>query len=250
VKSATFVIEVKKPLDEAVPVRLEVGDKELYEAQREKMLLPTGPAIPTAGATLPVRVQADSVVVASAQEKGDRLAAVKKGAVLTAHGKAGAYWRVEWQKGRIGFLPVAAAKEAPGAKLNAKLVTQVMQSEAPSIRLANLDTSRGGVDTDQDHLSIAGSAADPNGMRDLQIFVQHENDYRKVFFRTARKPGQTSGGQTQLDFQADLPLKPGNSTVVIVAREDDDLPATRTVVVHRKQPVVAQQQQERPRAQR
>ncbi|HEY2030395.1 MAG TPA: MXAN_5808 family serine peptidase, partial [Myxococcales bacterium] len=33
-KSATFVIEVKKQLDESVPVRLEVGDKDLYEAQR------------------------------------------------------------------------------------------------------------------------------------------------------------------------------------------------------------------------
>jgi carboxyl-terminal processing protease len=231
-------------------VRLEVGDKELYEAQRDRMLLPTGPAMPVAGGTQPVRVQADATVVSTAQEKADRLATVKKGAVLTAHGKVGQFWRVEWQKGRTGFLPAAAAKEAPGAKVNLKLVTQLMQSEAPSIRLANVDTSRGGVDTDQDHLPLAGSAADANGMRDLQIFIQHENDNRKVFFRTARKPGQTSGGQTQLDFQTDLPLKPGNSTVIIIAREDDDLQTQRVLVVHRKQPVVAQQQQERPRAQR
>ncbi len=250
VKSATFVIEVKKALDEAVPVRLEVGDKELYEAQRDKMLLPTGAAMPVAGGTQPVRVQSDATVMSTAQEKADRLATVKKGAVLTAHGKVGQFWRVEWQKGRMGFLPVTAAKEAPGARANLKLVTQLMQSEAPAIKLANVDTSRGGVDTDQDHLPLAGSAADINGMRDLQIFIQHENDNRKVFFRTARKPGQTSGGQTQLDFQTDLPLKPGNSTVVIIAREDDDLQTQRVLVVHRKQPVVAQQQQERQRAQR
>jgi carboxyl-terminal processing protease len=47
-------------------------------------------------------------------------------------------------------------------------------------------------------------------------------------------------GPTQLDFNADLPLKPGNSTVVIIAREDDDLQSQRTLVIHRKQPVVAQ----------
>ena len=89
---------------------------------------------------------------------------------------------------------------------------------------------------------MAGSAADANGMRDLQIFVQHENDYRKVFFRTAKKAGQgqTATAPTQLEFNADLPLKPGNSTVVIIAREDDDLMAQKTIVVHRKQPVVAQ----------
>ncbi len=250
-KSATFVLEVKKPLDEAVPVRLEVGDKELYEAQRDKLLLPAGPAVPLAAATQPVRTQVDTTVLASAQETGARLATVKKGAVLPVHGKVGPFWRVEWQKGRMGFLPLAAAKEAAGAKPNFKLVAEVVQSEAPSIKLANLDTSKGGVDTDQDHLTLTGSAADVNGMRDLQIFIQHENDYRKVFFRTARKPGQQAlGGPTQLDFQTDLALKPGNSTVVIIAREDDDLQTQRTIVVHRKQPVVAQKQTEAGRTPR
>jgi carboxyl-terminal processing protease len=107
------------------------------------------------------------------------------------------------------------------------------------------------VETDQDHFTLTGSATDANGMRDLQIFVQHENDYRKVFFRTARKPGQQAvGSPTQLEFHTDLTLKPGNSTVVIIAREDDDLQSQRTIVVHRKQPVVAQKQGDRERVQR
>ncbi len=242
-KSATFVLEVKKQLEDAVPVRLEVGDKEIYEAQRDKLLLPAAPALPLSAATQPVRIQVDTDILATAQESGGKLATVKKGAVLAVHGKAGQFWRVEWQKGRTGFLPLAAGKEAPGAKPNLKTVAEAMQSEAPSIRLANLDTSRGGLETDQDHLTLTGIATDANGMRDLQIFVQHENDYRKVFFRTARKPGQQAvGSPTQLDFHTDLALKPGNSTVVIIAREDDDLQSQRTIVVHRKQPVVAQKQ--------
>jgi carboxyl-terminal processing protease len=250
-KSATFVLEVKKQLDEAVPVRLEVGDKEIYEAQRDKLLLPAGAALPLTAATQPVRVQVDTAILATAQESGGKLATVKKGAVLAVHGKAGQFWRIEWQKGRTGFLPLAAGKEAPGAKPNLKTVAEAMQSEAPSIRLANLDTSRGGLETDQDHLTLTGVATDANGMRDLQIFVQHENDYRKVFFRTARKPGQQAvGAPTQLDFHTELALKPGNSTVVIIAREDDDLQSQRTIVVHRKQPVVAQKQGVPERAQR
>ncbi|TMB13242.1 MAG: PDZ domain-containing protein [Deltaproteobacteria bacterium] len=250
-KSATFVLEVKKPLEDTVPVRLEVGDKELYEAQRDKLLLPAAPPIPLAAAQQPVRVQVDTAILATAQESGAKLATVKKGAVLSVHGKAGLFWRVEWEKGRMGFLPLAAGKETPAAKPNLKTVAQVMQSEAPAIRLGNVDTSRGGVETDQDHLTLSGSASDVNGMRDLQIFIQHENDYRKVFFRTARKPGQpATGAPVQLDFQTELPLKPGNSTVVIIAREDDDLQAQRTLVVHRKQPVVAQKQTEAVRTPR
>jgi carboxyl-terminal processing protease len=251
-KSATFVLEVKKLLEDSVPVRLEVGDKELWEAQREKIRLPAGALTPSQGSASAVRVLVDTNVLASALEKGDKLALVRKGTVLAAKGKVGAFYRVEWQKGRTGFLPAAAAKEAPGARANNAKVVELMQSEPPSIKLANVDTSRGGVETEQDHFPITGSAADQNGMRDLQIFVQHENDYRKVFFRTAKKAGQAQNvsGPTQLDFAADLPLKPGNSTVVIIAREDDDLMAQRTLVIHRKQPVVAQQQKVKERAER
>ncbi len=241
-RSATFVLEVKKALDESVPVRLEVGDKDLYEADREKLLLPAGSAAALAAASGTVRVVVDTTLLASAQEAGARLATVKKGAVLPVHGKAGPFWRVEWQKGRSGFLPLAAGKEAGKAKPNFKSVAEVSQSEPPSIKLSNVDTSRGGLEIDQDHLPVAGSAFDGIGMRDLQIFVQHENDYRKVFFRTAKKPGQTqnAAGPATLEFATDLLLKPGNSTVVIIAREDDDLMTQRTFVVHRRQPVVAQ----------
>ena len=236
VRTATFVLEVKKTLDEPLPVRLEVGDKDLYEAEREKILLPIGAPVPVSGSPAAVRVSVDTAVLASAQESGDKLALVKKGAVLAAHGKLGGFYRVEWQKGRTGFLPAAAAKDAAGARPTGK-TAEVMQREPPSIKLTSLDTSHGGLDVDQDHYTLTGSAADSNGMRDLQIFVQHENDYRKVFFRTSKKAGETqnAAGPAQLDFSADLALKPGNSTVFLIAREDDDLQTQRTVVIHRKQ---------------
>ena len=114
-------------------------------------------------------------------------------------------------------------------------------------RFCRGSTTRGGVEVDSDRLTLTGIAGDPNGMRDLQIFVQHENDYRKVFFRTAKKAGQSQNvaGPSQLDFSAELPLKPGNSTVYLIAREDDDLQAQRTLVIHRKQPAVAQAQKTR-----
>jgi carboxyl-terminal processing protease len=246
VRTATFVLEVKKNLDEPLPVRLEVGDKDLYEAEREKILLPVGAPLSVSPSAAAVRVNVDTAVLASAQESGNKLALVKKGAVLSAHGKVGGFYRVEWQKGRTGFLPAAAAKEASGAKATGK-TAEVMQREPPSIKLTNLDTSHGGLDLDQDHYTLTGSAADANGMRDLQIFVQHENDYRKVFFRTAKKAGeaQNATGPAQMDFSADLSLKPGNSTVFLIAREDDDLQTQRTVVIHRKQSAAQLAQKQR-----
>jgi carboxyl-terminal processing protease len=251
IKTATFILEVKKGSDDTpVPIRVELGDKETYEVERDKVMLPIGAALPSSPSAATVRLQNEAPVLAAPVDTADKLATAKKGSVLAAKGKVGNFYRVEWAKGRTGFVAAGAAKDAPGAKLLAK-VTQTPHHEPPVIRVANLDTSHGGLEVDSDRFTISGSAADPNGMRDLQIFVQHENDYRKVFFKTARKAGQMSApGANTLEFTTDLPLKPGNSTVYLIAREDDDLQAQRTIVIHRKVPAVAQAQKSRPAAQR
>jgi carboxyl-terminal processing protease len=248
IKTATFILEVKKSSDDTpVPIRVELGDKETYEVERDKVMLPVGTPLPSASSAAAVRVQNEAAVLAAPLETADKLATAKKGSVLAAKGKVGNFYRVEWAKGRVGYVAAGAAKDAPGAKLVAK-VTQTPHHEPPVIRVANLDTSHGGLEVDSDRFTITGSAADANGMRDLQIFIQHENDYRKVFFKTARKPGQMSSpGATALDFTAELPLKPGNSTVYLIAREDDDLQAQRTIVIHRKAPAVAQAQAQKAR---
>jgi carboxyl-terminal processing protease len=235
-RSATFLLEAKKLLDEEgrVAMRLEIGDRETGESVREKILLPVGQPVAAAESPALVKVNIDTSVLAAAQESSDRIANVKKGALLAAKGKVGPFFKVEFQKGRTAFLPEAAAQAASG-RPNTKTVS-LLQRDPPTIRLTNLDTSHGGLEVDTDRFTLSGVAVDPSGLRDLQIFVQHENEYRKVFFRTARKAGelQSSQGPQSLDFTAELPLKPGNSTVYLIAREDDDLQAQRTLVIHRK----------------
>ena len=108
-RSATFILEPKKGLDEEpVSVRLELGDKETWEIQKEKLSLPVGAQIPSSPSAAAVRVQVDTNVLSAAVEAADKLASVKKGSVLAAKGKVGSFYRVEWQKGRFGFLPAEA----------------------------------------------------------------------------------------------------------------------------------------------
>src|SRR5439155_18386247 len=46
-RSATFILEPKKGVEDApVPVRLELGDKETWEMEKEKLLLPVGALVP------------------------------------------------------------------------------------------------------------------------------------------------------------------------------------------------------------
>ena len=236
-KTAIFVLEAKKVLDgeQPIPLRLELGDRELWEAQRAKIFLPVGAPIETSASPAAVKVNVDTALLSSARESGTKLASVKKGVVLAAKGKVGAFYKVEFSKGRTAFLPVDAAKDAGSARPTAKAAV-LLQREPPVIKLTSVDTAKGGIEVDSDHISLSGVATDLSGLRDLQIFVQHDTEYRKVFFRTARKAGelQSSQGPATLDFTADLPLKPGNSTVFLIAREDDELQTQRTIIIHRK----------------
>jgi carboxyl-terminal processing protease len=240
-RTITFMLEAKKALDAdgPVPVRLELGDRLLWDTVHQKIFLPVGPESAAANSGPSVRVTVDSSLLAAAQGTSERVADVKKGTVLTAKGKAGSFYRVEWQKGVLAYLPEAAGKETKEvASAKSSHAAALFPAEAPLIKLENIDTTKGGLEVDTDRMTIAGTASDPQGMRDLQIFVQHETEYRKVFFRTAKKQGELTSAQgpTTIQFSAELPLKPGNNTIFLVAREDDDLQGTRTLVIHRKAP--------------
>ena len=82
-RTATFILEPKKGLEDApVSVRLELGDKETWEIEKEKLLLPVGAPLASSPSPGVVRVQVDTNVLQAAIESSDKLASVKKGAVL------------------------------------------------------------------------------------------------------------------------------------------------------------------------
>jgi len=71
------------------------------------------------------------------------------------------------------------------------------------------------------------------------VFVNEQ----KVFFKVVPQ----SANASKLDFEADLPLKPGNNVVTVFAREDDELQTRRSVVVYRRpQAEMAQQHEVAP----
>jgi carboxyl-terminal processing protease len=143
---------------------------------------------------------------------------------------------VEWQKGRFGF--VAAAQVKPVKAPRSGAVGPSWQREPPRIALSP-DPAKGAPVVEGDTLRLTGTATVPTSsdeatrLRDVFVYV---ND-QKVFFRVV--PDES--GATKLDFQTDLPLKPGQNVVTVVAREDEEFQARRTLVVFRKAaPAVAQ----------
>ena len=237
-RSALLQLEVKKTFKpDAVPLRVTVADEKLFEFVTERLELPVRPEKVRTAASGAVRVVTDKALLRTgADSEAPAVATAKKGAVLPVHGKWGEFYRVEWQKGRHAFAAASdveqASAKAPPAVASA--ATEAWQREPPKIEI-NPDPSAGAPVVDAEKLHISGVASVAPGvpgartrLRDVFVLV---ND-QKVFFKVVPETGAT----TRMEFQADLPLKPGNNTVTVFAREDEEFQSRRTFYVYRRQP--------------
>jgi carboxyl-terminal processing protease len=242
VKTALLSLEVKKGFKpETVPLRLQVVDEKLDEFVSEKVELPVAAeAPPRAAAHGAVRVTAaEAVLQAGAGTPAFPVAVAQKGAVLPVLGRTGAFYKVEWQKGRHGF--VAASQVEPSSRARREgTVAPVWQREPPRIALAP-DPARGAPVAEGDRWRLGGTATAPppvagagTRLRDVFVYV---ND-QKVFFKVVPE----SGASSSMDFAADLPLKPGNNVVTVFAREDEEFQSRRSLVVYRRPPSEVAQQ--------
>jgi len=248
VKSARLEVELRKGSHaEAVPFRLAIVDEKSDEYLTDKIEWPVAKdASPRGAASGAVRLEADVAVRGGASSTAPAIASAKKGAVLPVDARFGDAYRVEWQKGRFGFVAAAQVKPVKGPR--GGVVGPSWQREPPRIALSP-DPAKGAPVVEGDTLRLNGTATVPPSsdeatrIRDVFIYV---ND-QKVFFRVV----PDEAGAVKLDFQTDLPLKPGQNVVTVVAREDEEFQARRTLVVFRKAaPAVAQDgSREPPRAQ-
>jgi carboxyl-terminal processing protease len=237
-RSALLEIEVKKGLKlDTFPLRVTVVDEKLEEFISEKVEIPVAPPAPSRQpATGAVKVVALFTPVRSgASASSAPLAEAARGAMLPVTARIGNLYKVEWEKGRFGFVSAEDVQPAKGKREGT--VTRVWQREPPRIALSP-DPSKGATVVDGDKLHLAGMASIPAGspstkLRDVFIFV---ND-QKVFFKVVPE-----GKAGDIQFAADVPLKPGNNMVTVVAREDEEFQSRRSLIVHRREPAEVAQQ--------
>ncbi len=241
VKTAVLSLELKKGFKpDSVPVRVQVVDEKLDEFVSEKLELPVGPETPVRPLQGAVRVTAAEAVLQAGAKAGTLpVALAPKGVVLPVLGRAGDFFKVEWQKGRHAFV-AAAAVEASAKGKREGTVSPVWQREPPRIALAP-DPAKGAPVSDSDRLRLEGTASAPpavvgSGTRLRDVFV-YVND-QKVCFRVVPEAGASS----TLEFACDLPLKAGNNAVIVFAREDEEFQSHRSLSVYRRPPSEMAQQ--------
>jgi carboxyl-terminal processing protease len=231
-KSTSMEVELRRgSKSEELPFRVQIVDEKMDEFISEKIDWPVAkdePAVtPAKGA---VRIEAaEAVLRTGAAPSAWPIATVKKGAVLPADARVGDFWRVEWQKGRFAF--VADGDVKPSKAPRSGVAVHAWQREPPRVALTP-DPMKGAPVVEGDALKLQGTASVPPAvegggkLRDVFVFV---ND-QKVFFKVVPEAATASS----LEFQADLPLKPGNNVVTVVAREDDEFQTRRSVVIYRR----------------
>jgi carboxyl-terminal processing protease len=234
--SATFELELKKGYqDPTVPLQLVIYDEKLGEGASEKLEIPVDThglaATPEKGF---VKLASDDVVRAAPLDDASPVADTGRAAVLPVQARVGDYLRVEWAKGRTGFVKAPEGKLASSGK--GSTLDAAMLRVPPRIAL-DVDTSQGGAAVDGTRYTLSGTVEDPH-LRDVYIFV---ND-QKVYFSPGTKPATGP-----VKFSAEFPLKEGSNHVVVVAREDDELASRRAFTVLRRATEVADKSPARPK---
>jgi carboxyl-terminal processing protease len=232
-RSTSMEVELRRgSKSDELPFRVQVIDEKMDEFVSEKINWPVAKDEPTvAPSKAMLRVEAaEATLRTGAAPSAWAIATAKRGTVLAADARVGEFWRVEWQKGRFGFIADADVKKAAKGPRSAFLA-ETWQREPPRIVIAP-DPMKGAPVVEGDSFRLQGSASVPSSaeggprLRDVFVFV---ND-QKVFFKVVPE----SANAAHLDFQADLPLKTGNNVVTVVAREDDEFQTRRSVVIYRR----------------
>lgn len=234
-KSAAMEVDLRRgSKSEELPIRVQIVDEKMDELVSEKIDWPVAkdePAVTAAKGSVRVDVP-ETVLRTGAAASAAPIATARRGTILPADARVGEFWRVEWQKGRFAFVADADVKPARG--LRAGTVTEAWQREPPRIAIVP-DPMKGAPVVEGDTFRLQGTASVPPGidpslgkLRDVYVFV---ND-QKVFFKVVPE----SASAAKVDFQTDLPLKPGNNVVTVFARQDDEFQSRRSVVIYRRPP--------------
>ncbi len=248
-KSVNMEVELKRgSKSETLPVRVMIVDEKMDEYVTEKLDWPVSkdePAVTPSRRSLRVEAQ-EAILRVGANPSAAPIATAKKGVLLSADAKVGDFWRVEWRKGRFGFAADTDVKAATGPRTGAP--TETWQRVPPRIALVP-DPMKGAPVVEGQTFRLQGSASlqrtasveTGSRLRDVFVFV---NDH-KVLFKVVPE-SQTS---SRVDFQADIPLEPGNNTITVFAREDEEFQSRRSVVVYRRPPAEVAQDGARRQAQ-
>jgi carboxyl-terminal processing protease len=230
-KQVAFDFEVQPELqDDQVQLELAVADQTVHEYVNEKLKFPVAAAgkAPVAASGLVQALKDHTELRSAPAADAPVVGYAAKQATFKMTGKSadGAWDRVEIEAGRPAFVMANAVKAGGSSKAGGFEPMWMVSPPVMALNPTSLETGEGKV-------HIHGQAKDERKVSDVYIVVQNHNakvDLKKVFYKSNRN----GSDPRKMDFDADVPLWPGENYVHVVARENGQVQSRQTLVVLRE----------------
>lgn len=230
-RSFDFTFDVgSKFAEPAVRLELQVYDLGMHDGVTDKLTLPVSETVARGqDARGSFTVNSDIDVRTGASSDAPVIARVHAGDHFPASAQFQGFVRLELEPGRPGFIPVSAGRMGPplaagGSTALSSLVWQV----TPPI----LEVQPPPLSVEKGTLHIAAKAHDNERVIDAYVVVSNrvaKIEHRKVFYRSNRKAAK----QSEMAFDADVPLWSGVNVVTVVARQSGQVMSSQTLIVNR-----------------
>ena len=219
-----FTFDVEPALaDPEAKVQLTIRDDDLREEVDEKVRIPIlDPLTVSAGGGVQHAQATGADLVNSPDASGHVFAHLQPGSAATVLGASNGYVKLSLGDSRFAFAK-ASDLTAGGSPPAQVALDDTMAHAPPAIEIPQPQLA-----TRDIHTLVHGTASDDARLLDAYIFVGS----RKVFYRSNRNGADPK----RMDFDADLPLRPGVNVVTLVARENPDTTTHRTFIVRRDGP--------------
>lgn len=241
--AASLDFEIRnRPSDNLAKLSLTVTDNEIGEYLAEKFELVVHPdKVDFERVRGAVVLPNGADLLASPLGEPIKVASVPPKSTLPVTGQADGWLRVQL-KDRPAFVPAEGLTLQDSRPRRSTPHTLHFAISPPQVEVVGRVSQ-----TDQDHLSISGSAIGENGVKDL--FITVVNPSRNIFARREKVFFQAASDEsaTKLDFAATIPLTPGNNLIEIHARKDEDVVGTHRMWVLSTKGLEEAREQERKR---
>jgi len=224
IRRVAFTFDIEPSLaDPEAKVQLTIRDDDLREEVDEKVRIPVVDPIPVVAASGVQHARAAGADLTNEPDAAGRVfARLPPNVAAPVLGTASGYVKLSIGDGRFAFAK-ASDLDAGGSPVAQIALDDAMAHAPPAIEIPQPQLA-----TRDTHTTVRGAASDDARLLDAYIFVGS----RKVFYRSNRNGADPK----RMDFDADLPLRPGVNVVTLVARENPDTTTHRTFIIRRDGP--------------
>ena len=223
VRSVVFTWGVRQSLTEReIRVELSVGDRDLGEYVKEKIVIPVEAAASMVDDKGASKVAgSEAMLMESLRPNARPFGTLPANTVVRRLARHQDMIKIDLGANRFAFVPASSLTDAGGANPPAAVSFDTIFSHSPPA----IELAPEALVVRDDDVKVTGELRDQTKLLDAYMFV----GARKIFFRS----NEGASDPKTMKVELDVPLRPGMNAITLVGRQNSDTIARRTIMVRR-----------------